>query len=170
MANETYVTLTGRLGADPVLYLPEGKKPFVRVPLATSTRVREGEEWVDGHTSWYELKAWEELARNIAASLTKGTSVVVHGELRIVLSKGDDGVVYKKAEINIESIGANLRHAQTQTIRVRYDDTPNLKEEKNSSFSIEASRENTAEGGEPEEVENGAGWNEQLDAETALTS
>lgn len=124
MANEVSVTIMGRVGAEPTLHVAEGKKPYVRLPLATSTRIRRDGEWIDGPTQWYDLKAWDELAHNIAASLHKGTPVVVHGELKIEEYTNDAGILGRRMTVIVEAIGPNLRFVQAQTLKVRRSEEP----------------------------------------------
>jgi len=83
MMNETQVTIRGNLGSDPALYESSGKRPYVRMTVANTPRRREQatDTWVDGTTTWYVVKLTGNLARNAAASLRRGDSVLLRGTL-----------------------------------------------------------------------------------------
>ena len=73
------ITLHGRLTRDPELRFTTGGKAVVNFAVAQSNRKREGEEWVDKDTSFFDCVAWEQTAENAAETLTKGTEVLVRG-------------------------------------------------------------------------------------------
>jgi single-strand DNA-binding protein len=74
------VSLVGRLGRDPKLdQMPDGK-PVANFSLAHTERVRQGEQWVDGETTWYQVGVFGEQATHVAESLHKGEEAVVLGK------------------------------------------------------------------------------------------
>jgi single-strand DNA-binding protein len=76
------VTLIGNLTRDPeIRYTPQGKA-VVTLTVADTPRSldRASGQWVDGVTDFVKVVAWENLAENVAASLTKGAKVVVVGK------------------------------------------------------------------------------------------
>ena len=67
--NDTQITLTGWIGGEVTLREVAGGQPVASFRVAcTPTRFRDG-EWVKGTTSWHTVKAWNRLARHVAASL-----------------------------------------------------------------------------------------------------
>lgn len=87
MAGETPITIVGNLTAEPELRVFNGSNgeqvPVVSFSVASSKRVfnRQTNQWEDGATSFYEVKAFRTLAQHIAASLHKGMQVIVHGNI-----------------------------------------------------------------------------------------
>ena len=69
---DTHVTITGNLTEDPELrYTPNGA-PVANLRVAVTPRVKDGDGWKDGETSFFQVTAWRTLAENVAESLTKG--------------------------------------------------------------------------------------------------
>lgn len=77
------ITISGNLSADPELrYTPNGKA-VVKFQIADTPRRlnTQSNQWEDGTTLWVRVEAWGNLAENAAASLKKGSNVVVVGKL-----------------------------------------------------------------------------------------
>ena len=73
-------TITGNLTGDIALRaLPSGAE-VARLGVASNTRRRSGEEWVD-KTNYYTVDVFGGQARNCAQYLHKGSRVAVEGEL-----------------------------------------------------------------------------------------
>ena len=51
------VTVTGNIGSDPELKFTKTNTPFVSFSLAYTPRQKQGDDWVDGETMWYEIRA-----------------------------------------------------------------------------------------------------------------
>lgn len=118
MASETEITVRGRLGMHPELQRGEGKKPWLRLRVATNRRVRTGEGWADGPTSWYDVKLWGDFAENAAESLHKGDAVIVQGELYIEEYVNSAGITLRTAVIHANALGPDLRAATARVTRV----------------------------------------------------
>ena len=79
---DTHVTITGNLTDDPDLrYTPNGH-PVANFRLAVTARVKDGDGWRDGETSFFRVNVWRQLAEHVAESLTKGDRAVVIGRLK----------------------------------------------------------------------------------------
>jgi single-stranded DNA-binding protein len=79
---DTHVTITGNLTDDPeVSFTPNGAA-VTNFRLAVTARVKDGDTWRDGDTSFYRITAWRGLAEHIGDSLAKGNRVIVTGQLR----------------------------------------------------------------------------------------
>lgn len=76
------ITVVGRLGGDPTLKSVNGDH-VAEFRLASKTRRKDGETWVDGHTNWFSVEAWGDFAAHVAASLRKGDLIVVLGKLKV---------------------------------------------------------------------------------------
>ena len=64
--------------------------------------------WRDGETVWLTVKAWRQLAHNIASSLSVGQPVLVIGKLRTNVWKGDDGQLHSRDVLEATAVGHDL--------------------------------------------------------------
>jgi single-strand DNA-binding protein len=81
--SETHVTLTGNLTDDPELKFTPNGVAVASFRLAVTPRIRQGDQWTDGETSFFRVNCWRALAENAAESLTKGARAIVIGRLRM---------------------------------------------------------------------------------------
>ena len=65
--------------------------PYTDFRLAHTARRFDGQRWIDGRTVWFTVKAFRDLARNVAESVHKGQPVVVQGRLRTETWAGPNG-------------------------------------------------------------------------------
>ncbi|MFF8278019.1 single-stranded DNA-binding protein [Streptomyces lateritius] len=82
--NDTTVTLVGNV-ATSVDYRDTATGGVARFRFAVTARRwdREHGTWADGHTSFYTVFAWRALGANLAASVSVGEPLVVHGRLKV---------------------------------------------------------------------------------------
>ena len=109
--NETYVTIRGRLTADPSPRTTRAGAPMTTFRLATSARRPvQGQpgQWADTEPSFYDVVTYRSLAGNTAASLRKGHPVVVHGRQRITSWQREDGSTGWNVEIDADTVGHDL--------------------------------------------------------------
>ena len=79
MADST-VTIVGNITRDPELRFTAGGKGIASFGVAVNRRWQQNGEWQE-KVSFFNVTAWDTLGENIAASLTKGTRVIVTGRL-----------------------------------------------------------------------------------------
>jgi single-strand DNA-binding protein len=79
--NEPTISFTGNVAFEPKLRVTPNGAHVVDIRVATTPRIRKGDEWEDGGTLWYDVVCWNRLADNVSASVTKGDSVTVSGRL-----------------------------------------------------------------------------------------
>jgi single-strand DNA-binding protein len=107
----TSITVVAHMTRDPeVRFTPSGK-PVCSFGVAVSSRRKQGDEWVDGPTSFYNVSAWDALAQNVADSLAKGTRVVVTGRLSVREFEDREGAKRTSVEITADDVGASMRWA-----------------------------------------------------------
>ena len=125
MAGDTPITLVGNLTADPELRFTPSGKPVVNVSIASTPRVfdRQSNEWKDGDTLFLRGAAWDG-AENIAASLSRGTRVIVSGLLQQRSYETREGEKRSAYEIRIEEIGPSLRYAEAQVRKLGRGEKP----------------------------------------------
>jgi single-strand DNA-binding protein len=112
----TPISIVGNVTSDPDLRFTNGGKPVASFTVAVNSRRKDDNGgWVDGNTSFYRVSCWDTLAEHAAASLTKGTRVVVAGRLEMDEYVDKDGNKRVSASVTADDIGPSLRWA-TATI------------------------------------------------------
>jgi single-strand DNA-binding protein len=114
---DTHVTITGNLTADPELKFTPNGAAVANVRVAVTARVRDGETWRDGETSFYRVTAWRDLATNLTDSLSKGDRVVIVGQLRMRSWETPEGEQRSVVEVTADEIGPSLRWATAKPER-----------------------------------------------------
>jgi single-strand DNA-binding protein len=79
----------------------------MRVGVSKRTKQADG-TWTDGETLWMDVSAWNTLAENAAESLSKGSRVIVTGELEPRTFQGQDGNTKTAIELKASDIGPSL--------------------------------------------------------------
>lgn len=113
MAGLPEVTVAGTLTADPELRFTTTGVAVANVTVAANDRRYDNQAgtWVDGDTTFLRCQLWRQLAEHAAESLTKGTRVLVTGQLRqrsYDTSNGEKRTVF---ELVVTEIGASLKFA-----------------------------------------------------------
>ena len=120
MANETYLTVRGRLVSDPELRFTPNGAAVVNLTVAVNARKfdKQTNEWKDKEAKFWRCNAWNQgkltLAENIAEGLKKGDAVLVYGELETRKYQTKEGENRSVDEIRIESIGKDLTFHKPQ--------------------------------------------------------
>jgi single-strand DNA-binding protein len=114
---DTHVTIAGNLTADPELTFTANGAAVANFRVAVTARVRDGNTWRDGDTSFYRITAWRDLATNLTDSLSKGDRVVVVGQLRQRSWETDQGEQRSVVEVTAEEVGPSLRWATAKPQR-----------------------------------------------------
>jgi single-strand DNA-binding protein len=114
---DTHVTITGNLTADPELKFTPNGAAVANFRVAVTSRVRDGETWKDGDTSFYRVTAWRDLATNLTDSLGKGDRVLVVGQLRMRSWETPEGEQRSVVEVTAEEVGPSLRWATAKPER-----------------------------------------------------
>jgi len=117
--NDTTLTITGNLTADPESRTSAGGTTIARLTVASTPRVfdkRTG-EWSDGTTLFLRVTAFGHLADHVRLSLHKGDRVIVTGQLRARVWENEDGSRGSAVELVAEEIGAALRYATAAITR-----------------------------------------------------
>jgi single-strand DNA-binding protein len=108
---DTHVTITGNLTDDPELkYTPTGA-PVANFRIAVTARVRDGETWRDGDTSYFRINCWRQLAEHIADSLSKGDRAVIVGRLKSRSWETPEGDKRSVVEVEADEVAPSLRWA-----------------------------------------------------------
>jgi single-strand DNA-binding protein len=110
MSNIT-ITAIGNVVAD-VTYFEksETKKAYTSFRIASTPRhySRENQEWVDGTTTWLDIKTYGVLAEHVANTLVKGDPVLATGTLSTREWESTDGENRSAPVLTATSVGHNL--------------------------------------------------------------
>ncbi|MDX2291890.1 MULTISPECIES: single-stranded DNA-binding protein [Streptomyces] len=100
--NDTTVTLVGNV-ATAVEYRDTVAGSVARFRFAVTARRwdRERAAWTDGATSFYTVSAWRALGANLAASVSVGEPLVVHGRLKV---REDERDGQRKTFVDIDAV------------------------------------------------------------------
>ena len=108
---DTHVTITGNLTDDPELKVTPTGAQVVNFRVAVTARVRDGETWRDGDTSYFRVNAWRQLAEHVADSLAKGDRAVVIGRLKSRSWETAEGDKRTVVEVEADEVAPSLRWA-----------------------------------------------------------
>jgi single-strand DNA-binding protein len=117
MSEAERVTLVGNLTADPELrYTPSGLQ-VANLRLAVTPRIREGDQWKDGETSFHTVTVWRDQAEHAAETLHKGARVIVVGRPKERSWTDQEGTEHQVSEVDAEEVGPSLRWATAKVTR-----------------------------------------------------
>jgi single-strand DNA-binding protein len=85
--------------------------------LAVTPRVRDGDSWKDGETSFFRINVWRQQAENVAETLQKGTRCIVVGRLRTRSWETPEGEKRSVTEVEADEIGPSLKFATAKVER-----------------------------------------------------
>lgn len=115
--NETWVTVTGWVGSVHCRDLASGGQVVTMRVASTPRRFQDG-EWIDGTTAWHTVKVWRQLADNVAASVSKGDPVLVHGRLVAEEWTRQDGTTGVENVVVAAQVGHDLGRGRATFQRV----------------------------------------------------
>jgi single-strand DNA-binding protein len=111
------ITVVGNLTADPELRFTKSGKAVASLNVAESTRVKEGDTWKDGDTTYWRVTAWDGLAEHIGDSLAKGQRVIVTGRIASRTYETREGEKRTVYEISADAVGPDLKWATAKVER-----------------------------------------------------
>ena len=85
--------------------------------LAVTARVKDGEGWRDGDTSFFRVNVWRQLAEHTAESLAKGDRAVVIGRLMSRSWETPEGDKRSVVEVEADEVAPSLRWATAKPER-----------------------------------------------------
>jgi single-strand DNA-binding protein len=108
---DTHVTITGNLTDDPELKVIPNGNAVANFRVAVTARVRDGETWRDGDTSFFRVNAWRDLAEHVSDSLSKGDRAVIIGRLKSRSWETPEGERRSVVEVDADEVAPSLRFA-----------------------------------------------------------
>ncbi|WP_265444720.1 single-stranded DNA-binding protein [Flexivirga meconopsidis] len=124
--NETTVTIHGNLVADPERRTGRtGEFTTFRVAVNERWYDRKTQSYVDGASSFYNVRAFRTLGEHVHKSLHSGAAVIVTGFQRVNRWQTASGESRETIEIDAHNVGPDLRWgiATFQRVRVREEST-----------------------------------------------
>lgn len=121
MANDTTITLIGRLASDPELRFTPSGAPVANFRVLSTPRSfdKQRNEWVDSETLGLNCSVWRETAENVAESLHKGDHVIVVGNLVQRSYTDRDGNKRTAYELQVQEVAPSLRYATAKVTRTQ---------------------------------------------------
>ncbi len=109
----TQITIAGNLTRDPELRYTQAGQAVASFSVATTPRSynKETKEYVDGEAIFTNCTLWGKPAENLAASLSKGSRVVVAGTLKSRTYQTREGDTKTATELVVDEMGASLMFA-----------------------------------------------------------
>jgi single-strand DNA-binding protein len=102
---DTHVTITGNLTDDPDLRFTPNGHAVANFRVAVTARVKDGESWRDGDTSFFRVNVWRQLAEHVTESLSKGDRAVVIGRLKSRSWETPEGDKRSVVEVEADAAG-----------------------------------------------------------------
>ncbi len=116
---DSHLTLVGNLTDDPELRVTTNGIQVGSFRLAVTARVKDGDAWKDGDTSFFRVNVWRDLASHTADSLSKGDRALVIGRLRTRSWDTPDGERRSVVEVEADEVGPSLKWATATPERAR---------------------------------------------------
>lgn len=119
MAGETILTIVGNLTADPELRTLSNGNPVASFTIASTPRTynRQTQQYDPGAALFLRCSAWNDLARHISQSCSKGMRVIAQGRLSQRSYQAQDGTNRTVVEMTVDEIGPSLRYATAQVTK-----------------------------------------------------
>jgi single-strand DNA-binding protein len=99
------ITVKGNVGSEPELKFSANNNAWVNFSVAYTPRQKQGDQWVDGDTTWFRVVQFDKKAEALADIVKKGDSVVVVGEMKQSSYKDRDGNDKSVLEITATDVG-----------------------------------------------------------------
>jgi single-strand DNA-binding protein len=110
------ITLVGNVTREPELKFTQGGKGIASFGIAVNRRYQTNGEWQE-KVSFFNVVAWDKLGENAAASIVKGTRVIVTGRLEQREYETQQGEKRNVVEVVADEIGPSLRWATCEVTR-----------------------------------------------------
>ena len=102
-------TIEGRVGREPDIKFTKNGETWVRLSVAVQERVKEGDQWIDGVTTWFKVTAWKRLAEQVADTIHTGDLVLATGTIKLEKWTNNNGVEMTDLALRADSIGLVMK-------------------------------------------------------------
>lgn len=123
MAQDLF-TVKGNLTGDPELRFTPAGDAVTNFTVASTPRYfdRKSGEWRDGEALFLRCNIWRQAAENVAESLSRGSRVIVSGQLKQRSFETREGEKRTVVELDVDEVGPSLKFA---TAKVKKNQTGN---------------------------------------------
>jgi single-strand DNA-binding protein len=124
--NETALTITGSLTADPELRFTPSGIAVANFTVASNARRfdKATNAYIDTEPIYLRCTAWRTTAENITNSLSRGARVIVTGTLKSNSYETRDGDKRTSLELTVTEVGASLLWATVKTTKTERTNAP----------------------------------------------
>lgn len=131
MAQETSITIVGRLTEDPEMRQTQNGVSVANFTVASNSRQfdRQSNEWTDKPAAFWKCNVWRGLAENSVQTLRKGMEVIVQGNVENRPYQDRDGNNRSSLEVDVQAVGPNLRAQTAQVQKVQTNGTQDANRE-----------------------------------------
>ena len=113
----TTITIVGNLVDAPELRFTAQGKAVANFTVAESKRVKDGDGWKDGPSTFWRCSLWDATAENMTESLSKGMRVIVVGEVAQRSYETNAGEKRTVFEVTAQEVGPSLKWAVCKPIK-----------------------------------------------------
>jgi len=118
MSTRVPISIEGNLVADPDFGESQNGTKFAKFTVAVTDRKQVDGKWVDGDTQYHRTTVFGRTAENVRASLAKGDTVIVNGNLEFRhWTDQATGEPRAATEVVADSVGPSLRYTTAQVSR-----------------------------------------------------
>ncbi|WP_298661821.1 single-stranded DNA-binding protein [uncultured Leifsonia sp.] len=118
MSTRVPISIEGNLVADPDYGESQNGTKFAKFTVAVTDRKQVDGTWVDGDTQYHRTTVFGRTAENVRASLAKGDTVIVNGNLEFRhWTDQATGEPRAATEVVAESVGPSLRYTTAEVTR-----------------------------------------------------
>ena len=103
------ITIIGNRTDAPELRFTAAGKAVANFTVAESKRVKDGDGWKDGPSTFWRCSLWDATAENMAESLSKGMRVIVVGEVAQRSYETNAGEKRTVMEVTATEVGPSLK-------------------------------------------------------------
>ena len=113
----TQITIIGNLTDSPDLRFTAQGKAVANFTVAESKRIKDGNDWKDGPSTFWRCSLWDAQAENMAESLTKGMRVIVVGDVAQRSYETNAGEKRSVFEVTAQEVGPSLKWSTAKVER-----------------------------------------------------
>ena len=96
--------IVGRLGAEPELRYTAKGVPVVAFPVAVNRRWKDADGKTQASTTWFRVTAWDVLAEHCNEYLSKGSLVLVEGDVKAAAWVDKQGQARARLELTARNV------------------------------------------------------------------